>query len=252
MNIISPSLALVILLFTAPVLHAGTEEDIKEADARLWQAYNQCDMQVLGDLMTEGVEFYHDKTGLTASRQAVVESLRTGPCGNRESRLRRELVSGTLEFHPLAGGYALLSGKHRFYVDQPGKAERLDGQAEFTTVWKLDAGHWRMHRILSYAHDVAPYIPPKSSLSLPAAALEKYTGRYKSDRVGDITVVRDGDHLQLTAGSFVATLYPETNTRFFAMEKDLRFDFEIAATGAVQALAVVENATVTERAKRVE
>lgn len=252
MNILLPSLTLVILLFVAPAPHVAAEEDIKEADARFWQAYNQCDMQTLGDLLTEGVEFYHDQTGLTVSRLAVVESLRTGPCGDSTSRLRRELVSGTLEFHPLAGGYALLSGKHRFYVEPSGKEARLGSQAEFATVWKLDAGYWRMHRILSYAHDVAPYIPPKPSFNLPPATLEKYTGRYSSDRVGDITVVRDGDHLKLTAGSFVATLYPETSTRFFAMEKDLRFDFEISATGAVRALAVIENGTVTERARRVE
>jgi hypothetical protein len=109
-----------------------------------------------------------------------------------------------------------------------------------------------MHRILSYAHVVAPYAPPKPSLSLPDATLRQYVGHYNSDRIGDIAISRAGDHLKLTAGSFVATLYPETPTRFFAMEKDLRFDFELTATGSVEALAVYENGTVTERARRVE
>ncbi len=66
--------------------------------------------------------------------------MRKGPCGNPDMRLRREAVDESLEFHPLKGGYAILSGRHRFYVQKTGKPEHLDGQAEFTSVWKLDDG----------------------------------------------------------------------------------------------------------------
>jgi hypothetical protein len=250
MNFSSALLTLVMFLLPATSACASDEQTVTEADSAFWHAYNDCDMATLGDLLTQDVEFYHDQTGLTVSRAAVVESLRIGPCGDPKSRLRRELVGGTLQFHPLAGGYALLCGHHRFYVTQPGKEERMSSQAEFATIWKLDHGHWRMHRILSFAHGPAPYTPPKPALRLPASTLDKYAGRYDSERIGQITVARDGDHLKLTAGSVVATLYPETRTRFFAVEKDLRFDFELAATGAVQALAVYENGAVTERALR--
>lgn len=70
----------------------------------------------MGDMLTADVEFYHDKTGLIVSREALVESLRKGPCGDPRMRLRREAVDGSLEFHPLNGGYAILSGRHRFYA----------------------------------------------------------------------------------------------------------------------------------------
>jgi hypothetical protein len=247
--------AIIALLFltVAEVSQSATtaESDVTKADARFWRAYDACDMGHLGELLTEDVEFYHDVTGLTVSRPAVVESLRTGPCGDRKLRLRRVLVDGSQKFQPLAGGYAILSGQHRFYVTETGKPERISSQAEFITVWKLDTGgHWRMHRILSYAHGAAPYTPPTSSLTLPPALLEKYAGQYISDRVGPIAIVHEGDHLKLTAGSFVATLDAETPTRFFALERDIRFEFELAANGTVQALAVYENGAVTERAKR--
>jgi hypothetical protein len=248
MKSICLSLTLLILLLPS-LVRAAPEQDVTQADDRFWHGYNSCDLPALGELLTDDVEFYHDQTGLTVGRTAVVESLRRGPCGDPKSRLRRELVSGTLQFHPLAGGYALMSGQHRFVVVEPGKPERIGSQAEFMTVWKQDHDRWRMHRILSYAHGPAPYTPPKSTLSLPATTLDKYAGNYKSDRIGQISVERDGDHLKLTAGSFVATLYPESQTRFFAMEKDLRFDFELAS-GAVQSLAVYENGAVTERAAR--
>lgn len=243
--------AILALLFIAKMTGAATEQqDVMAADARVWRAYDDCDMKHLGELLTDDAEFYHDVTGLTVSRAAVVESLRTGPCGDPTMRLRRELVPGSQKFQPLAGGYAILSGQHRFYVAQRGQPERLGSQAEFTTVWKLDAGHWRMHRILSYAHGTAPYAPPKPSLTLSAHTLDQYAGRYSADRAGPISIAREGDHLKLTAGSFVATLYAETPTRFFAMERDIRFEFELAENGSVEGLAVYENGAVSERAKR--
>ena len=81
-------------------------------------------------------------------------------------------------------------------------------------------------------------------------ALARYAGQYRSARIGSIVVVADGDHLQLTAGSFVATLYPESTTRFFAMERDLHFDFEADAAGAIVGLAAYEHGEVSDRAVR--
>jgi hypothetical protein len=40
-------------------------------------------------------------------------------------------VAESVKFHPLSGGYAILSGQHRFYAQEAGDAEHLDGQAEF-------------------------------------------------------------------------------------------------------------------------
>jgi hypothetical protein len=250
MKLKTHALAFLIPLYMAArsLSAAPVEQDVTEVDARFWHAFNACDMKQMGELLTEDVEFYHDITGLTVSRDGVVTSLRDGPCKDRKMRLRRELASQ--KFYPLAGGFAILSGQHRFYVSEAGKPERLDGQAEFTTVWKLDAGQWRIHRVLSYAHGPATYTPPSRSLSLPAATLDKYAGQYDADRTGLVSVLREDDHLKLTAGSFVATLYPETPTRFFAMERDIRFEFEVDAQGMVQGLAVYEHGAVSERAKR--
>ncbi len=228
------------------------ESQVRAADAQFWRAYNACDMKTMGDLLTADVEFYHDKTGLTASRQALLDSLRKGPCADPKMRLRREAVGESLQFHPLKGGYAILSGRHRFYVQESGKLEHLDGQAEFTTVWKSDDGSWRMHRVLSYDHGPVPYTPPPRTLTLSPATLANYAGRYHSKRIGDILVTVDGDHLKLTAGSFVATLYPESSTRFFAIERDIRFDFEVGENGVPESLAVYENSTLSERAQRVK
>ncbi|MCL6712939.1 DUF4440 domain-containing protein [Pseudomonas sp. R2.Fl] len=242
------------LLAAVAALHAAENDEaqVRAADTQFWKAYNACDMKEMGRLLTADVEFYHDKTGLTVSREALIDSLRKGVCGNPQMRVRREVVDESLVFHPLKDGYAILSGKHRFYAQEAGKPEYLDGQAEFTTVWKFADEQWRMHRVLSYGHGPVPYTPPSVTFALDPSTLATYAGRYRSARIGDILVSVDGDHLKLTAGDFVATLYPETKTRFFARERDLRFEFESDEAGRVRGLAVFENGAVSERAERVE
>lgn len=221
---------------------------VRAADARYWRAYNACDMRAMGELLTDDVEFYHDKTGLTASKPAVLQSLRNGPCADPAMHLRREAVADSLRFHPLAGGFALLSGMHRFYVQRDGTPERLDGQAEFTTLWQALDGRWRMRRIYSYAHGAVAYVPPATSLTLAPAVLAGYAGTYRGKNVGDIRVAVDGDHLKLTAGTLVVTLRAESPTRFFAEERDLRFVFAPATDASVRQLSVYENGAIVETA----
>ncbi|MEO8366221.1 MAG: nuclear transport factor 2 family protein [Pseudoxanthomonas sp.] len=245
-------LATILLLATSPAL-ASDEQAVRDADARYWQTFNACDLPAMDALFTDDVEFYHDKTGLTTSKAAVIDSLRKGPCANPQMRLRREQVEGSLRFHPLAGGYALLSGMHRFYVREAGRLERLDGQAEFTNLWQSVGGHWRMRRVFSYAHGPVPYVPPITHLTLSDDALSAFAGRYRGEHVGDIIVVVDGDGLKLTAGDLVVSLRAESPSRFFALERDLRFKFVADADKQhVPALTIYENGAVAETAARAE
>ncbi|MDR6672239.1 DUF4440 domain-containing protein [Xanthomonas sp. 1678] len=228
---------------------ADDEAAVRAADARYWQAYNACDMRTMGELLTDDVEFYHDKTGLTASKAAVLRSLRDGPCADPAMHLRRDAAAGDVQFHPLAGGFALLAGTHRFHLQRNGEPERLDGQAEFTNLWQSVDGHWRMRRIYSYAHAAAAYVPPTTQLRLAPEVLAGYAGDYRGARVGDIRVAVEGDHLKLSAGALVVTLHAESPTRFFAMERDLRFVFAPAADTGTRRLTVYENGAVVETAQ---
>jgi ketosteroid isomerase-like protein len=244
-------LPLALCCMTFAAIAADDEQAVRAADARYWQAYNACDLRKMGDLLTDDVEFYHDKTGLTASKSAVLDSLRKGPCADPASHLRREAVDVSIRFHPLAGGFALLSGTHRFHVRKTGEAERLDGQAEFTNVWQSVDGQWRMRRILSYAHGPVPYVPPSTHITLPAATLAAHAGRYRGEHVGDIVVTAEPDGLLLTAGELVVHLRAESPDRYFALERDLRFEF--ASDDARPAkLTVYERGAVVETAARVD
>ena len=163
---------LVAVLLCIPFMRAqaaDVESAVRAADADYWRAYNACDMATMGALLTDDVEFYHDKTGLTTTRKGVLDSLRKGPCGTPGMHLRREAVPGSVRYYPLAGGFAILSGEHRFYESETGKPEHLAGQADFTIVWQSVNGQWQMRRILSYSHGPAPYTPPATHLHLAPA-----------------------------------------------------------------------------------
>ncbi|HZW17787.1 MAG TPA: nuclear transport factor 2 family protein [Luteimonas sp.] len=230
----------------------GDEQAIRAADARYWQAYNACDFDAMGGLLTDDIEFYHDVTGLTAGKAAVLESLRKGPCGTPAMRLRREAVAESVRFDPLAGGFGLLSGTHRFFFTEAGKPERLDGQAGFTVLWQAVDGQWRMRRVFSYAHGPAPHVPPSSHLTLAPEVLAGYAGHYAGKRITDILVAVDGEGLRLTAGDLVVTLRAETPTRFFALERNLRFEFATPpGQDGAQTLTVYENGDVAETATQV-
>src|SRR5579885_1786177 len=59
---------------------AGLEQTIAALDAKLFDAYNHCDLKGFGDLVADDVEFYHDQGGVTLGREKLVESIQNNIC----------------------------------------------------------------------------------------------------------------------------------------------------------------------------
>jgi hypothetical protein len=223
----------------------AARQAVLAADAQYWKTFNACDLRAMAPLLTGDVEFYHDKTGLTVTRQGVLDSLHKGPCADPAMHLRREPVPGSVKFHPLAGGFALLTGSHRFVIEREGQAPYVDGQAEFAAVWQWSGGQWRMRRILSYDHAPVPYVPPASQAALAPDQVRRCVGRYRSDKSGDLVVTAEGGHLRLVAGPLSVTLVPLSGDRFAARERDLQFEFQSGTRpdGLAASVAVYEHGT---------
>jgi ketosteroid isomerase-like protein len=117
-------------------------------DTKLFDAYNRCDLNKLGSLVTEDLEFYHDQTGLAVGRQNLVDAVKQNICG----KVHRELVPGTLEVYPLKGYGAVEIGVHRF--THPDDASNV-GEAKFTMIWQLKDGVWKISRVISFDHHPA-------------------------------------------------------------------------------------------------
>ncbi len=117
-------------------------------DAQLFDSYNRCDLEKFASFFAEGVEFYHDKGGVTLSSKSLVESVRNNICG----KVRREVVAESLEAHPIPGFGAMQMGSHLFYELKNGPGAGPVGVARFITLWQYKDGAWKITRVISYDH----------------------------------------------------------------------------------------------------
>ena len=177
----------------AQSLYAQTDDQtlaatILHQDSLFWVTYNSCDIAGNKQFFTTDVVFYHDKGGLTLGAENLSAALKKNLCSTTGYRLRRAAVAPTVHVFPLrnaTGIYgAILSGEHVFYVTEPGKKERLDGQAKFTHVWTKQDSAWKMTRILSYDHRPAEFKTTRSLQAVPEALLKRYAGTYKCAKSG--------------------------------------------------------------------
>jgi len=119
---------------------------IEALDAKLFDAYNHCDLTTLGAMVSDDLEFYHDQTGLAVGRDPFIVAIRQNICG----KVERSLVAGSLEVYPLNGYGAVEIGVHRFR--HPGRPEEGLGEAKFVTLWQNRNGSWIVTRVISYDH----------------------------------------------------------------------------------------------------
>src|SRR5207248_6851184 len=74
-------------------------QTITALDKGLFDAYNTCNLEKLGTLVTDDLEFYHDKTGLAVGKQVFLDALKKNICG----KVTRELVQWGMAEYQLHG-----------------------------------------------------------------------------------------------------------------------------------------------------
>ena len=242
------------LLFSQ-LVSAQTEQEklsstILTKDSLFWKAYNNCDTTQFQNFLSEDVEFYHDKGGLTLGTENLSASFKKNLCSNENFRLRRDAVAGTVKVFPLQKSNviygAIISGEHVFYILEKGKKERLDGLARFTHVWMLKDSVWKMNRILSYDHGPAPYINKRKEIKLSTETLNQFVGEYKGAETRKLIVQKENDLLAILNKNKKAILYPEAQNLFFMKERDLAFEFITTGVKKVYKLLIRENGELVE------
>ena len=152
--IVLPLLALLAAPASSQTTRQSAQEDplfrtLASLDAAVFDAYNACDLEKFGSYFAEDLEFYHDKGGVTRGRPALVESIKKNICG----KVRRELVTGSMEVHPMDNYGALQIGSHRFCDVKAVKCDpKTSGIARFIHLWENKEGAWKITRVLSYDH----------------------------------------------------------------------------------------------------
>lgn len=230
---------------------AEIESAVIESDGKFWTAYNSCDVEEMANFITEDLEFYHDKGGLTETAAEFKRNIKERLCGEGGVRIRRAAVEGTVQVFPLNGYGAILSGEHVFYVNDGEHPEFLDGIAKFTHVWRYADGTWKMARVLSYDHKPAAQ-EKNEEVVVPADILEAYVGEYQAPQTGHVVIKMKDDVLEIDAGKMLEKIYPKSETVFFMKGNPVSFEFVKGKNGKVEKMVVWEKGSPVEEAQRLD
>ncbi|WP_421978579.1 DUF4440 domain-containing protein [Roseivirga seohaensis] len=252
-------LSVIIFLFSSSELRAqsipNNQDELKQVilhfDSLFWESYNTCDVKNMGKLLTDDIEFYHDKNGLTTSKRGLLESISSGLCANENSKLRRAAVEGSVKVYPMNNYGAIILGEHIFYVNETGKDEYAEGKALFTHLWKFENGKWKMARIISYDHKSIPYANTKAAVTVSYKLLTEYAGQYNAPQTGMVTITKKENSLEMSAGSMQIVLKPQNDHLFFHEQSSLTFEFVKDVNNKVVKLIVRENGAIAEEATRI-
>ena len=147
---LSAIIALIFMGFTTRSVNTHLEpepmslyDSIAAMDARWEDAYNNCKLDVMEEVISEDLEFYHDQGGLMTSKQKLNEALKANICG----KVKRALKPGSLEVYPIKGYGAVEMGLHGFYngKDVPQQLH----YSKFVHIWKRENNKWRITRVIS-------------------------------------------------------------------------------------------------------
>ena len=112
-------------------------------DSDFFDAYNTCNIDKQAELYSDSIEFYHDKGGLTSSKQEILNATRKNICG----KVTRELVKGSIEVSPIPGYGADEIGMHMFHNKQ--EKDQVPHPSKFVIIWRNKEGKWSITRVIS-------------------------------------------------------------------------------------------------------
>ena len=119
-------------------------DTIAGLDSIFFNAYNNCKLDVMDSLISEDLEFYHDKGGLSTSKKDVMKGLKNNICG----KVTRELLKGSIEVYEIKDYGAIEMGFHGFHNHQ----EKETGPthfSKFVQIWRKVNNQWKLTRVIS-------------------------------------------------------------------------------------------------------
>jgi Domain of unknown function (DUF4440) len=117
---------------------------IVAVDSIFFDAYDNCKLAVMDSLISEDLEFYHDKGGLSTSKKEIMKALENNICG----KVTRELLKGSIEVYEIKDYGAIEMGFHGFHNNQ----EKETGPthfAKFVHIWRQVNNQWKLTRVIS-------------------------------------------------------------------------------------------------------
>ncbi|NVK52815.1 MAG: nuclear transport factor 2 family protein [Flavobacteriaceae bacterium] len=117
--------------------------EIVKMDSIFFTAYNKCDMKTQANILSEDIEFFHDKGGLATSKKDILESLKKNIC----DKVTRTLIKGSVEVYPINNYGAVQIGYHKFFNKLEPNQKSIP--SKFITIWKKELDGWKITRVIS-------------------------------------------------------------------------------------------------------
>jgi len=119
------------------------QNKIIQLDSILFDAYNNCKMNISEEMYSDSLEFFHDRGGLSTSKKGLLEALKNNICG----KVTRHLVPGSIEVSPIPGYGAVEIGEHGFRNNQEPNAPFKSSR--FVIVWQYKNEKWQLTKVIS-------------------------------------------------------------------------------------------------------
>ena len=163
---------------------------LKAKDSLLFElGFNQCNLYQMEKLVLDGIEFYHDRDGITKSKKHFINSVKENLCFSGKNVIKRILDKASLEVFPLYKGDnlygALQTGIHSFG----------NTKANFSHIWLLENNEWKISRVISYNHRQEKKSTKSKFITLSNRDLKRYVGVYKFSPEFVLTVRIKGNQL---------------------------------------------------------
>lgn len=118
--------------------------------------FNTYDIHQFEDLLAADFEFFHDKDSMSL-KPSFLYNLRNGLCKSPSTyQSKRVLKNEGTKIYPMSKNGVLYGaiqvGIHEFYEKIDGQKENFGSTAQFTHLWLLRNGEWKLARSLSYDH----------------------------------------------------------------------------------------------------
>lgn len=131
---------------------------VQDLDSILFiNGFNNCMLQEMDPYIAKDLEFYHDQSGISTSKEEFFEAINQNICSNWDKKPIRKLVKGSMEVFPLYNNGviygAIQKGVHQFYIKESDKEPYLTSTAKFTHVFTMQDNLWQLKRVLSYDHN---------------------------------------------------------------------------------------------------
>lgn len=208
-------------------------KELQHQDSLLFEVgFNQCDLKVIAGLLPDQFEFYHDKDGITTSKTAFINTLRSNLCSTGQNSTQRVLVDGSLEVFPLYKQQQLY-GAIQMGIHQFGGVT-----ARFMHLWLKENEKWVSSRMMSYDHvagDV-PKITDVAYVTLTLAEIAVYVGAYEFSPDFTLFIVQEEGNLYGDAQGQKVKINPYGNHKFLDESQTMRLNFVLNQSGVVTGL----------------